>query len=139
LIQARPIDKYLSEIYPENIRQVHLHVLPLLEDGSRVLTVELVYPNFHFYKHIEEVRLTQPWILDNYLRQNINDTQHLIMWLKSERIKYIFIDRWLSGNPEFSLIMKLFSNSINSNEYSIIWDDGRFALLELRTQQSTGS
>jgi hypothetical protein len=133
LIQTGVTEKYLSEIYPEDIGQVYIHVLPLLEDGTRVLTVELIRPNFHFYKHVEEVRLVNPWLLDNYLRRHLNNTDDLLMWLKLERIEYVFIDRHLSNNPEFLLVMSLASYCMNKIECSVKWDDGRFVLIELRS------
>jgi hypothetical protein len=133
LIQAGVTEKYISEIYPNDLRQVYLHALPLLKDGTRVLTVELIYPNFHFYKRVEEVRLAQPWLLDNYLRRRLNNTDDLLIWLKLERIGYVFIDRHFSSNPEFSLVMSLASYCINKIECSVKWDDGRFVLIELRS------
>jgi hypothetical protein len=133
LIQAGVTEKYISEIYPNDLRQVYLHALPLLKDGTRVLTVELIYPNFHFYKRVEEVRLAQPWLLDNYLRRRLNNTDDLLIWLKLERIGYVFIDRHFSSNPEFSLVMSLASYCMNKIECSVKWDDGRFVLIELRS------
>jgi hypothetical protein len=135
-----PVMSYsvLTYHYPEQTYNTVAHyvdqqVLPLIQERTTILTVELVHPNFDFYKDIVVVQMTQPWVLESFLRLHIANVTGLVIWLSSNGIKYVFVDRTLTaGNQDvFGLFDQLSSSCSSPSQCSPLFDDGRFVLLQI--------
>ena len=110
---------------------VDQQVLPLVQAPSTVLMVELIHPNFNFYKNVVVIQMAQPWILESFLRLHLANVTALMTWLSASKIRYVFVDRGLTtGNEDvFGLFDQL---SIACNNPCVPrYDDGRFVLLEI--------
>ena len=125
--------QHSGEIYSVNVTLVHQQVLPLIQDKSTVLTVELVHADFNFYKDVVIIPIAEPWVLESFLRLHLANITALMNWLSSNRISYIFVDRDLmSGNQDvFGLFDQLSSSCRSFSQCNPLFDDGRFALLQI--------
>lgn len=126
-------DKYPSETYPADAKFVDQHVLPLILDKSTVVTVELVHADFNFYKNLIIIPMSQPWVLESFLRLQISNTTQLVTWLNSSRVNYVFLDLGLvSSNPAVFGVFNQLSTSCQTLPHcGIAYDDGRFVLIRL--------
>jgi hypothetical protein len=124
--------KYSSQINNHDAILLDQQVLPLIQEKSTVVTVELVHPNFEFYKDIVVIPMAQPWILDSFLSLHLSDVPALMSWLGSSGIRYVFVDRDLtSANKDvFGVFDKLSAScSAYGRQCTPLFDDGRFLLL----------
>jgi hypothetical protein len=124
--------KYASQINNPDAVLLDQQVLTLIQDKSTVLTVELVHPDFEFYKDVIVIQMAQPWILESFLNLHLSDVPALMGWLGSSGIRYVFVDRDLASANEdvFSLFYNLsVSCSMYSSQCTPLFDDGRFVLL----------
>ncbi len=124
--------RYAAGIYTQEETQLNQNVLPLIEEKSRVLTVERVHRSLHFYKDIEVLELWQPWHLEEFLHQRINDTSGLLIWLRVNRIKYVLLDMLhVDQNPDVFGVFQGLRRCAQTIGCTISYDDGRFVLLEV--------
>ncbi len=114
---------------------VDQQVLPLVQAPSMVLMVELIHPNFNFYKDVVVIQMAQPWILESFLRLHLANVTALMTWLSASKIRYVFVDRGLTaGNEEvFGLFDQLSTSCITYSQSQCVprYEDGRFVLLEI--------
>jgi hypothetical protein len=112
---------------------VDQQVLPLVQAPSTVLMVELIHPNFNFYKDVVVIQMAQPWILESFLRLHLANVTTLVTWLSVSKIRYVFVDRGLTAGNEdvFGLFDQLSISCYMYNQCVPRFDDGRFVLLEI--------
>jgi hypothetical protein len=112
---------------------VDKQVLPLVQAPSTVLMVELIHPNFNFYKDVVVIQMAQPWILESFLRLHLANVTALVAWLSASKIRYVFVDRGLTeGNEDvFGLFDQLSTSCMAYNQCIPRYNDGRFVLLEI--------
>ncbi len=124
---------YSDQTYNTVAYYLDQQVLPLIQDRTTVITVELVHPNFNFYKDVVVVQLAQPWVLESFLRLHIANVTSLTTWLSSDGIKYVFVDRNLTAaNQDVLGLFDQLSTSCKSlSQCSPLFDDGRFVLLQI--------
>ena len=127
------VNKYSAELYPADARLVDEQILPLIQDRTTVLTIELVHADFNFYKDVVIIPMAQPWVLESFLRLHLANTTNLVTWLTSNGISYMFLDRSLtSGNQDvFGLFDQLSTSCRAFSQCSPLFDDGRFVLLQI--------
>ena len=129
--------QHFAEINPTDTDAalVDQQVLPLVQAPSTVLMVELIHPNFNFYKDVVVIQMAQPWILESFLRLHLANVTALVTWLSANRIRYVFVDRGLTtGNEDvFGLFDQLSLSCRTYNPCVPRYDDGRFVLLEIIT------
>jgi hypothetical protein len=129
--------QHFTEINPTDIDAalVDQQVLPLVQAPSTVLMVELIHPNFNFYKDVVVIQMAQPWILESFLRIHLANVTALVTWLSLSKIRYVFVDRGLTAGNEdvFGLFDQLSTSCKVSNLCVPLYDDGRFVLLEIIT------
>lgn len=126
--------KYSSQINNPDVSLLDQQVLPLIQDKSTVVTVELLHPNFQFYKDVVVIEIAQPWILENFLDLHLGDVPALVNWLRASGVRYVFVDRDLtSANQDvFGLFQNLSLSCFAYNPQCLSrFDDGRFVLLEI--------
>ena len=124
---------HFAEINPTDNEAalVDRQVLPLVQAPSTVLMVELIHPNFNFYKDVVVIQMAQPWILESFLRLHLANVTALVTWLSTSKIRYVFVDRGLTaGNEEVFGLFDQLSNLCN-NTCVPRYSDGRFVLLEI--------
>lgn len=112
---------------------VDQRVLPLVQAPSTVLMVELIHPNFNFYKDVVVIQMAQPWILENFLRLHLANVSALVTWLSVNKIRYVFVDRGLTAGNEdvFGLFHQLSTSCQTYSQCVPRYNDGRFFLLEI--------
>jgi len=125
--------QYSKETSGSDASLVDPQVLPLIQDKSTVLTVELINANFNFYKDVIVISMAQPWILESFLRLQIGNESALIGWLISNRIGYVFVDRGLTAfnTDVFGLFDQLSRSCTNYPQCNVGFDNGRFVLLQI--------
>jgi hypothetical protein len=125
--------QYSKELYSSDASIVDPQVLPLIQDKSTVLTVELINTNFNFYKDVVVISMAQPWILESFLRLQIANETALVAWLVSNGIGYVFTDRGLTAvnKDVFGLFDQLSRSCYNYRQCNVRFDDGRFVLLKI--------
>ena len=124
---------HFAEINPTDNEAalVDQQVLPLVQAPSTVLMVELIHPNFNFYKDVVVIQMAQPWILESFLRLHLANVTALVTWLSASKIRYVFVDRGLTaGNEAVFVLFDQLSTSCN-NTCVTRYYDGRFVLLEI--------
>lgn len=133
LVSNLVVAKYTQEVYTNDVVLLNSNVLPLIPVNSKVLTVELVHPNFQLQKTMEVVQMAQPWILENFLREGINNSSALLAWLRSDHIGFVLVDRGLTvGNQDvFGLFQQLPLDCPTLGGCAILYNDGRFVFLKL--------
>jgi hypothetical protein len=112
---------------------VDQRVLPLVQAPSTILMVELIHPNFNFYKDVVVIQMAQPWILETFLRLHLANVSTLLTWLSASKIRYVFVDRGLTAGNEdvFGLFDQLSTSCYTLAQCVPRYDDGRFVLLEI--------
>ncbi len=77
--------QHFAEINPTDTDAalVDQQVLPLVQAPSTVLMVELIHPNFNFYKDVVVIQMAQPWILESFLRLHLANVTALVTWLSA--------------------------------------------------------
>jgi hypothetical protein len=125
--------KYTSQIYNSDVTLLQQQVIPLIQEKSVVLTVELVHPNFEFYRDAVVIEMAQPWILQSFLNLGLSNVTALLSWLRMSGVHYVFMDRDLtSANTDvFSLFDQLSVSYLNYSQCTVQFDNGRFVLLEI--------
>lgn len=126
--------KYTSQIYDSDVTLLQQQVLPLVQEKSIVLTVELVHPNFEFYRDATVIQMAQPWILESFLNLHLANVTALVNWLGTSGVRYVFLDRGLtSENTDVFLLFDQLSVSCQQyGQCRVQFDNGRFALFEIR-------
>jgi hypothetical protein len=124
--------QHSAEIYNSLGQTVDRQVLPLIQNRSTVLTIELVHVDFNFYKDVEVVPMAQPWVLETFLRLHLANVTALLTWLSTNGISYVFVDRALTyGNQDaFGVIDQLSTSCLSYSQCKPLYDDGRFFLLK---------
>jgi hypothetical protein len=127
--------QYSKEVYSSDASLVDPQVLPLIQDRSTVLTVELINTNFNFYKDVVVISMAQPWILESFLRLQIANGTALVTWLVSNGISYVFTDRGLTAvnKDVFGLFDQLSRSCYSYPQCNVRFDNGRFVLLQITT------
>jgi len=127
--------QHSAEIYNSVGQTVDRGVLPLIQDRSIVLTIELVHVDFNFYKDVVVVPMAQPWVLESFLRLQLWNVTSLLTWLSTNRISYLFVDQALTyGNQDaFGLFDQLSTSCSTYSLCSPIYNDGRFVLVKIGT------
>ena len=127
--------QHFTEINPTDTDAalVDRQVLPLVQAPSTVLMVELIHPNFNFYKDVVVIQMAQPWILESFLRLHLANVTALVTWLSVSKIRYVFVDRGLTAGNEdvFGLFDQLSALCPTYSQCVPRYDDGRFILLEI--------
>jgi len=127
--------QHSAEIYNSVGQTVDRGVLPLIQDRSIVLTIELVHVDFNFYKDVVVVPMAQPWVLESFLRLQLWNVTSLLTWMSTNRISYLFVDQALTyGNQDaFGLFDQLSTSCSAYSLCSPIYNDGRFVLVKIGT------
>lgn len=127
--------QHSAEIYNSVGQTVDRQVLPLIQDRSIVLTIELVHVDFNFYKDVVVVPMAQPWVLESFLKLQLANVTSLLTWLSTNRISYLFVDQALTyGNQDaFGLFDQLSTSCSTYSLCSPIYNDGRFVLVKIGT------
>jgi len=125
--------KYTSQIYSSDVTLLQQQVIPLIQEKSVVLTVELVHPNFEFYRDAVVIEMAQPWILESFLNLRLSNVTALLSWLRMSGVRFVFMDRELtSANKDvFTLFDQLSVSYLDYSQCTVQFDNGRFVLLEI--------
>src|SRR6266699_4106796 len=109
--------------------------LPLIQDRSIVLTLELVHVDFNFYKDVVVVPMAQPWVLESFLRLQLSNVTSLLTWMSTNRISYLFVDQALTyGNQDaFGLFDQLSTSCSAYSQCNPLDNYGRFVLVKIGT------
>jgi hypothetical protein len=125
--------QHKAEIYDSVGQTVDRQILPLIQDKSIVLTIELVHVDFYYYKDVQVIWMAQPWVLESYVRLHLANVTALLTWLSTNGISYVFEDRALTyGNQDaFGLFDQLSTSCSAYSKCTPLYNDGRFILVRI--------
>ena len=127
--------QHSAEIYPSDAQLADQKVLPLIPARSSVVTVEIGYAEFNFYKDVVVIPMAYPLVLESFLRLQLTNVSALVNWLSSNKIAYVFVDRNLTlGNSAvFGLFDQLTTSCTSYSQCTPLYNDGRFVLVQVST------
>ncbi len=125
--------QHSAEIYDSVGQTVDRQVLPLIQDNSTVLTIELVHVDFYYYKDVQVIWMAQPWVLETFLSLHLANVTALLTWLSTNKIRYVFEDRSLTyGNQDALGLFDQLSTSCSAySQCTPLYNDGRFILVKI--------